>query len=122
MCIVEGACSTAIPQIELSRRVGQAHVHEISNSKVTQWKLANRHSRIGRNWSRIDPQAKTHVEASFSALNRLRNAIKWPNMQSCDTLSLPTRLLYRHVESTGSGEERAGIQHRGSPGEVSARH
>ena len=37
--------------------------------QIQQWKLANRHSRIGRNWSRIDSQAKTHVEAdkcSFS--------------------------------------------------------
>ena len=64
--VAEGACSSAIPQIiELSWQVGQAHhVHEISNSTIT-----NRHSRIDRNCSRIDSQAKTHVVAdkcSFS--------------------------------------------------------
>lgn len=39
--------------------------------------------------------------------------------KSCDTLSLS---YDRHVESTGSGEERAGIRHRGDPGKISARH
>ena len=69
--VAEGACSSAIPQIliELSRQVGQAHhVHEISNSTMEAC-IANRHSRIDRNWSRIDSQAKTHVVAdkcSFS--------------------------------------------------------
>ena len=43
---------------------------------------------IDRNWSCIDLQAKTNMEAgkcSFSALNWLRNAIKWPNSHNYDT-------------------------------------
>ena len=55
-------------------------MHKISNSKVGQWKLANRHSMIDRNWSRIDPQAKMEADkCSFGVFNWLRNVIKWPN-------------------------------------------
>ena len=56
---------------------------------------------------------ETEIEKRFSGM-QLSVRVK-----SCDTLSLS---YDRHVESTGSGEERAGIRHRGDPGEVSARH
>ena len=52
----EPVCAMIVLNMREFREVGQAHVHKISNS---QWKLANRHRMINRNWSRIDPQAKT---------------------------------------------------------------
>ena len=68
---------------------------------LSQYKLANRHS------------METEIEKRFSGM-QLSVRVK-----SCDTLSVS---YDRHVESTGSGEKRAGIRHRGDPGEVSARH
>lgn len=51
---------------------------------IRQWKLANRHSTIIRNWCHNYSQAKINMEADISALN-LRNAIKWrkPSRNCC---------------------------------------
>ena len=45
---------------------------------IRQWKLANRHSTIIRNWCHNDSQAKINMEADISALN----AIKWKKLLS----------------------------------------